>query len=108
MGRKKTDWDSRAKQSKDAEKSAWASFSKRAEPMSSISLLEALSEIKTPKRSKVLGVAKKPKVNKKLLRLKRRKEVLVRKAGDRKDKLEERLSSKEKRLDVKLKGKSLY
>jgi hypothetical protein len=107
MGRKKTDWESRAKQAKEAESSAWASFSKHAEPMSSFSLLDALSEIKTSKRTKV-GVAKKPKVNKKLLRLKRRKEDLVRKAGDRKDKLEERLASKEKRLDIKLKGKSLY
>ncbi len=108
MGRKKTDWASRAGQPKDAESSAWASFSKRAEPMSSVSLLEALSEIKTSKRTKVVGVSKKPKVNKKLLRLKRRKEELVRKASDRKDKLEERLSSKEKRLDVKVKGKNLY
>ena len=83
MGRKKTDWASRAGQSKDAESSAWASFSKRAEPMSSVSLLEALSEIKTSKRTKVVGVSKKPKVNKKLLRLKRRKEELVRKASDR-------------------------
>jgi hypothetical protein len=33
---------------------------------------------------------------------------LVRKASDRKDKLEERLSSKEKCSDVKAKGKSLY
>jgi hypothetical protein len=108
MGRKKTDWESRAKQSKEAESSAWASFAKRAEPLSSVSLLDALSEIKTSKRSKVLGVAKKPKVNKKLLRLKRRKQELVRKATDRNHKLEERLTSKEKRSDIKLKGKSLY
>jgi hypothetical protein len=108
MGRKKTDWASRASQSKEAESTAWASFAKRAEPLNSVSLLDALSEIKTPKRTKVVGVSKKPKVNKKLLRLKRRKVELVRKASDRKDKLEERLSSKEKRSDVKAKGKSLY